>query len=258
MAIDMNKAKQRMKQLQQTRKDFSKISYGLKYGENVLRFVTPPDQDWPFIYGSWYSSGKFSKQYFVSPTMYDEPDPIIQQLELLKNSGNEDDAAVAKKLFPTRRVFGLVLVRGEEDKGIRWIDFPQKVEKQLVTFILNAQYGDITDIKGGTDFIITKTKGAQFPEYSVVPKRSASPLLQDKQKISELFNSIPDFKDAFKHYSYEEMEQLWNKYLEGDTSKIESTDNEKAEDMIPAKEQTINVSAALANFKNRKLNKTQS
>lgn len=252
MAIDMNKAKQRMKQLQSQRKDFSKISYGLKYGENVLRFVTPPGQDWPFLYGSWYSGGKLSKQYFISPTMYNEPDPIMEQLELLKNSGNEDDAVAAKKLFPSRRVFGLVLVRGEEDKGIRWVDFPQKVEKELVTYILNEEYGDITDVKKGTDFIITKTKGATFPEYSVVPKRNASELMQDKEKLQEELASIPEFKEAFKHYTYEELQELWSKYLEDDTGESKTDDTET---IIPDEEETINISEAVNRIKSKFNNK---
>lgn len=246
MAIDMNKAKQRMAQLQTQRKDFSKISYALKYGENILRFVTPEGAQWPFLEGSWYSGGKLSKQYFISPSMYGEPDPIIQQLDLLKNSGSQDAANDAKKLYPTRRVFGLVVVRGQQDKGIRWIDFPQKVEKQLVTFILNTQYGDITDEQNGTDFIITKTKGNPFPEYSVVPKRKSSPMFKTQVEIDQAMNNIPDFKDAFKHHTYEELEEIWNKYLEDDGGVATTSDDEQP---IPDSEQTVNVQDVLSKFK---------
>jgi hypothetical protein len=82
------------------------------------------------------------------------------------------------------------------------MDFPAKIEKELVTYILNEDYGDITDIKNGTDFIITKTKGKNgFPEYTVQPKRNASPLMATKKEIDELLENIPDFKQAYKHYT---------------------------------------------------------
>jgi hypothetical protein len=41
--------------------------------------------------------------------------------------GSAEDAEFARKLFPTNRVFALAIVRGQEDKGIVWVDFPQKV-----------------------------------------------------------------------------------------------------------------------------------
>jgi hypothetical protein len=43
-------------------------------------------------------------------------------------------------------VFALAIVREQEDKGIVWVDFPPKIEKELVKYMLNPEYGDITDI----------------------------------------------------------------------------------------------------------------
>lgn len=249
MPIDMNKARERMKQLQKERRDYSKISYGLKEGANTLRFVTPPGEDWPFIYGSQYRNMKMKRQYFISPSMYDERDPILQQLQKLKKMGSAEDAEFARKLFPTNRVFALAIVRGQEEKGIVWVDFPQKVQKQLVQYILNQEYGDITDIHKGTDFTITKTKGNPFPEYSITPKRTTSPLLPNKQDIENVIKEIPDFKQAFKHFTEAQMEEIWNDFLTGsdDSGVADSKD-----DVIPDEEETVDVSAALLKYKNKK------
>jgi len=96
------------------------------------------------------------------------------------------------------------------------VDFPPKVEKELVKYILNPEYGDITDIENGTDFIITKTKGTPWPDYSVTPKRNSTPLMKTQQEIDEVLNNIPDFKEAYKHYTAEEMKEIWNRYLNSD------------------------------------------
>lgn len=250
MPIDMNKAKQRMTQLQNQRKDYSKISYGLKQGDNVLRFVTPPGEDWPFIYGSMYRNMKMKRQYFMSPSMHDEPDPILQQLQVLRKNGTPEDIEFAKKLFPSRRVFALAIIRGQEDKGIVWVDFPQKIEKQLVEFILNEQYGDITDLKNGTDFTISKRKGNPYPEYSVMPKRNASKLLPTDAQITQAMANIPQFKDAFKHYTYEQLQEIWDKFINGDSDDDSTTSSDEVQD-VPDEDEKIDVTAALLKFKNK-------
>lgn len=248
--IDINRAKQRMQEIQNSSKSWNKLSYSLKQGENKIRFVTPPGESWPFLYGSMYY--KLAKQWFISPTMYDEEDPIMDNLLKLKNSGKQEDAVFAKKLFPSNRVFALVLPRQLEEPKLLWMDFPAKIEKQLVTYILNEDYGDITDTKNGTDFIITKTKGKNgFPEYTVQPKRNASPLMDTKKEIDELLENIPDFKQAYKHYTKQQLEEIWEKYL-NDSGEDEEVEEVKEE--IADEEEKIDISQALARFKNKKLN----
>jgi hypothetical protein len=40
----------------------------------------------------------------------------------LKKSGDKDQMELAKKLFPKLRVFAPVVVRGEEDKGVSFMN----------------------------------------------------------------------------------------------------------------------------------------
>lgn len=241
--IDFSKAQKRMQVLQSKKRDYSRISYSLKEGKNELRFVTLPGEDWPFKYGAMYY--KIQKQYFVAPE--DGQDPILQNLNALMKSGNQENAVFAKKHFPSKRVFALVLVRGAEDKGLVWVDFPPKIEKQLVGFILNEDYGDITDIENGRDFTIIKTKGSPYPEYSVQPKGKTTPLLKDKETSEALFNDVPEFKIAYKHLTVDEMKEAWDKYLNGDENKETETIEE------PIEEEKIDIGAALAKFKEKKL-----
>jgi hypothetical protein len=92
---------------------------------------------------------------------------------------------------------------------------PLRIEQELVGYITNEDYGDITDPQTGRDFTITKIKGNPFPQYLVQPKGKPTALADSKEKIEEILNNTPDFKEAFKHYTYEEMEEIWEKYLTG-------------------------------------------
>jgi len=181
--------------------------------------------------------------------MYGEPDPILEELNALRDTGLEANIEFAKKLYPTRRIFALAIVREQEDKGAVWVDFPPKIEKELVKYILNPEYGDITDVEGGTDFVITKTKGTPWPDYSVTPKRRSSGLKQTKEEIEEVFANLPDFKDAYKHYTQDEMKEIWDRYLNTDETKTK----EKEQELIPDEEEKIDISSALEKFRKKNL-----
>ena len=54
---------------------------------------------------------------------------------------------LAKKLDPKMRVFAPVIVRGEEDKGVRPWEFGKEIYMQLLGIAEDEDYGDFTDIK---------------------------------------------------------------------------------------------------------------
>lgn len=245
--LNMEKAKKRLQQLQSTRKDYSKISYTLKQGDQTLRFIMPPGKDYPFISGLMYY--KLQKPFFISPEMYGEQDPILEELNALRDTGLQANIQFVKKIYPSRRVFALAIVREQEDKGIVWVDFPPKIEKELVKYMLNPEYGDITDIQNGTDFIITKIKGTPWPDYSVTPKRKSTPLLKTQKEIEEVLENLPDFKEAYKHYTIQEMKEIWNRYLNAD----EFQASENKQEPIPDQEQKIDISEALEKFRKKNL-----
>ena len=56
-----------------------------------------------------------------------------------------------KNYFPKLRVFAPVVVRGEEDKGVRFWEFGKMVYQELLGVMSDEDYGDITDISKGRD-----------------------------------------------------------------------------------------------------------
>ena len=55
----------------------------------------------------------------MSLTNFNEKDPIVEFAQGLRKSSEKDNWQLAKKLEPKMRVFAPVIVRGEEDKGVR-------------------------------------------------------------------------------------------------------------------------------------------
>ena len=65
----------------------------------------------------YYGIGK-SKVLALGPN-FGERDPILEFIDDLKKTADSEDWELIKKLYPKERYFAHVLVRGEEDKGIR-------------------------------------------------------------------------------------------------------------------------------------------
>tara|TARA_R100000664_G_scaffold33892_1_gene52547 strand:- start:343 stop:1098 length:756 start_codon:yes stop_codon:yes gene_type:complete len=190
-------------------------------GEQTIRIVPTADGD-PFKdYWFHYNLGK--NNGFLSPKKnFGESDPLDEFIRNLFNEGTEDSIKMAKNLMARQRFFAPVLVRGEEDKGVRIWGFGKMAYQQLLELVLNPDYGDITDTEEGTDLTIKygKPPGAAFPQTTITPRRRTSPLCDDAvggpDKCAELLESIPEFETLFERKTPEEVGAMLDEWLEGD------------------------------------------
>ena len=135
---------------------------------------------------------------------------------------------MAKSLMARQRFFSPVLIRGEEDKGVRIWGYGKMVYEQLLNLVLNPEYGDITCSEQGTDLLIHygKPAGASFPQTKITPRRRPSALCEDDPaRCAELLDNIPDVDTLFERKSAADVEVMLDEYLSGDQS-AESTSTE--------------------------------
>ncbi|MGK3946350.1 hypothetical protein ABK046_49350, partial [Streptomyces caeruleatus] len=83
---------------------------------------------------------------------------------------NKENYALAKKLEAKVRVFVPVIVRGEEDKGVRLWQFGKQVYEELIALAVDDEIGDYTDVSSGRD-ITVETIG---PESTGTPYNKSS------------------------------------------------------------------------------------
>ena len=123
-----------------------------------------------------------------------------------------------------QRFFSPVLVRGEEDQGVRLWGYGKTVYEQLLNLVLNPEYGDITDVESGTDLSLHygKPAGATYPQTKLVPRRRSSPLCDEAvggdERCTELLESIPDFDAIFERKTPAEVGTMLDAYLLGETA----------------------------------------
>ena len=106
------------------------------------------------------------------------------------------------------RIFAPVVVRGEEDKGVRWWGFSRTTYQALLDVVLDPEYGDITDTEKGTDLRIDygKKSGQQFPTTDVRPMRRTTKLAKTEEEINTLLGEHrKDATDIFEVATYEDL-----------------------------------------------------
>ena len=118
MAIDMDKMKSKMASLKGDGSNRKDLFWRPQDGEQTIRIVPTSDGD-PFK-DYWFHYNLGTNPGFLSPKKnFGDDCPLDNFVRELFNEGTEDSIKMAKNLMARQRFFSPVIVRGEEDKGVR-------------------------------------------------------------------------------------------------------------------------------------------
>ena len=232
MALDLEKMKARLNNLQ-NKGGRSSLFWRPDDGEQTVRIVPTGDGD-PFKdYFFHYNVG--SAASFICPKRnFGDDCPVCSFVSTLFKKEDDDSVQTAKSLMAKQRFFSPVLVRGEEDEGVRVWGYGKTVYESLLNLVLNPDYGDITDVDKGIDFILHygKPPGASFPVTKLQPRRKSTPLLESAEAIEEALGSVSDFTKLFERKTTEEVGAYLDAYLDGP-----SEDDDDKEEMQYGKDE---------------------
>ena len=247
--MDLNKIKSRLDNLNQAAKpkNTEKKDYTLIYwkpkaeGKYQIRFVPSKiNKDNPFqeVF-MHYGVGKFP---IVALTNWGEDDPIVEFSKKLRKSSESENWRLAKQLDPKMRVFAPVIVRGEEDKGVRLFEFSKTIYMELLSIADDEDYGDFTDVAEGFDFVVNASKVQDRPGFalSLRPKPKQTPLSSDASQITTWLENQPILLEERYKYTYDKLKEELQTFISGGEEKEDDIISEPAsgfEDDSPAKEQ---------------------
>jgi len=230
MPIDINKIKEKYNALQ-NQNSKSKLVLKLKPGTHQLRIVPYKfDKSNPLIELLFHYNIK-GKSY-LSPLSFGRPDPLKDFAKKLRATGNKDDFKMARLLEPTMRTFAPVIVRGEEDKGVRFWGFSKTVYEQICQIIING--GDISDPVSGRDIIVTvkspdQSSGKSYIAPSIMPALEKSPLTESREVLEKVINGQVQITEVYKEHTYEELEKILQDWMTGNEGNEQQPAGEEAE-----------------------------
>jgi hypothetical protein len=224
--MDLNAIRKRLNQLQTTNNRTSSL-WKPQPGKTQIRIVPYEfNKDNPFI--ELFFHYNLNNRSYLSPISFGRPDPIEEFAQKLKSSGNKEDYQLSKKLEAKMRTFAPVIVRGEENEGVRFWGFGKTVYQELLSIIADPDYGDITDPVNGRDvvveFISAEESGASFPTTKIRVKPNQTPISDDPTILEKVKSSQKDIRDIYQEQSYDDLTNVLNEWLNpSDDSSSEST-----------------------------------
>jgi len=235
--MDLNAIKNRLSSLNQDAKPRTgeKKDYTLVYwkprqeGKFQIRFVPSLiNKNNPFqeVY-MHYGVGKYP---IVALSNWGEQDPIVDFTKKLRTTSDSENWRLAKKLDPKLRVFAPVIVRGEEDKGVRLFEFSKTIYMELLSIADDEDYGDFTDVAEGFDFVVNASKVVDRPGFalSLRPKPKQTPLSEDANQVNTWLENQPKLLEERYKYTYEKLKDELQNFISGNEGSEDSIVSEPA------------------------------
>ena len=213
--MDISLALNRFKSLQNTSKK-SDLIWKPANGKSLIRMVPYKfNKDLPFI--ELYFHYNINNKTYLSPISFGRPDPIVEFAEKLKRTGDTDDWKAGKKMEPKLRTFVPVIVRGKENEGVKFWGFGKTVYQDILGYIADPDYGDITDPNNGRDIVLEVTSAeesnASYPTTTIRVKPATSKIHSDPETVDQLLNNQREITELYSELSYAELKTILENWL---------------------------------------------
>lgn len=226
MAINLDAIRAKLGDLQKNtgKGDRQDALWKPEAGTQVIRIVPYQfNKDNPF--NELYFHYEFGNKQYLSPATFGKPDPVVEFSEKLQSTGKKEEWKLGKKIEPKMRVYAPIIVRGKEHEGVKFWGFGKTVYQELLGFIADPDYGDITDPVSGRDITVEfKTKeqtGKDYPETSIRIKPNQTPVSTDKDVIAKITSGQKNLTEIFKEPSYEDLKAVLTTWLNRDTEGVQ-------------------------------------
>lgn len=228
MSINLDAIRNRLNTLKNANNRTSNI-WRPEPGEHQIRIVPyAHNRENPFL-ELYFHYNLGNKKSTLSPVSFGRPDPIAEFANKLKQSGDKEEWLMSRKLEPKMRTYVPVLVRGQENEGVKFWGFGKKVYQELLAFIADPDYGDITDLKEGRDVVVTvksaEESGTNYAETTIRIKPKQTPATENPSVIEKI-KEQPVITELYPEPTYEDLKAQLKSYFgesldESDTNVVD-------------------------------------
>ena len=225
--MDLDAIKSRLNQLQNTQ---TNAFWKPQPGKSQVRIVPYKfDKNNPFS-ELFFHYSLVPNKTVLSPLSYGRPDPVQQFADKLKSTGNKDEWIQGKRIEPKMRTFVPVVVRGEENEGVKFWGFGKTVYQELLGIIADPDYGDISDSTTGRDIVVERQTpaeaGNQYGKTTIRVKPNVTALSDDSNLLQKLLDEQPAIKELYNEPTFDELKEHLGNFLNPSDSTEETTEKE--------------------------------
>ena len=203
----------------------------LDEGEHQIR-IAPYKEDMEMPFQELWFHFRIGGKTFLCPNkMKNEPDPICDFANKCwgeyTKTNDESFKEMFKTMAPTLRVYLPILVRGQEDLGLRWWSIsPRTTYKEILNHVRSGlrQNVDITDPNEGLDLMVTVEPGYNGWLMPTTITTALKPTaLAAKNDIDGVIDTIAPINTLFDYSSTEEMKQALDQHINPDANDADSS-----------------------------------
>jgi|TARA_R110000765_G_scaffold63681_1_gene123964 hypothetical protein len=184
--------------------DFLSKFFMMEEGTSVVRVLPSKDDE-----GQFYSETaihRINDRNHHCPRIKGGECPICDLYFRLWKEPGDDLHAVAREIKARRRYYLNVIDR--RDEKVKILSVGQKLFEKVLDCFFDEDYGDISDLKAGWDFKITKDTQGQWPNYDKsAPKPKQSEAGTDSQ-IATWMDELHDIAGLVKIATYEDLKNM--------------------------------------------------
>ena len=219
--MDLNAIKKRLNDMQSQANNQggqkTNLFWKPSVGKQLIRVVPSKyNKDFPFTEMKFYY-GIGSKRVMASPSNWGEKDPIEEFAKKLRSTNDKENWRLAKKLDAKVRTFAPIIVRGQEDEGVKLWQFGKEVYQEFLNLAADDEIGDFTDIAQGRDIKLStvgpESTGTPYNKTSIGPSLKQTQLADTEDAVKQLLENQADPMKVFKPLTYDEMKASLQEWL---------------------------------------------
>ena len=214
--MNINAIKARLNALQNNTKKSDSL-WKPAPGKYIVRIVPYKfNKDNPFI--ELFFHYNINNKTYLSPISFGRPDPIVEFAEKLKKLGDTENWKAGKKMEPKLRTFCPILVRGQENEGVKFWGFGKTVYEEILAIIADPDYGDITDPISGRDIVVEVLDGAEigksYNETRIRVKPNQTKLSENQEVVSKALDNQKEITEIYSELTYAELKGILENWLD--------------------------------------------
>lgn len=224
MALDFSAVRSKLAKAQtkSEKKDFSKIYFKPTVGKQRVRIVPwKEDKTNPFIEVELHKYDTF-KKFIPTLNNFQEQDPILKFRKKVYDdvTSTKEDKDFMKHFAPRTAVFVQVIVRGQEELGVRlWELNKTNFEAVASIAVEEDEYGDITDIVNGRDLLlegyseVNPQTGKTYTAVNIKPSVKQTPLSTDAAQVKDWTTNQLSPIEQYTRLGAEDLKKLLDNFL---------------------------------------------
>jgi hypothetical protein len=253
--MDTSKLAQRLKALQEKSSGGKNIWFKASEEKQKIRMVPYPHNPiGPFIEVYFHYNVAGNRSLVCPKKTHGEACPICELAEEFRAMGTKDSWAMFKKLDSKLRTYSPVLVRGQDDAGVKLWGYGSTIFESLMEKFLDADWGDLSDPKTGRDLTVWSVgvgaagNDTDFAKPKLDVSPNMTPTMAKKTDLIKILEELPDYKndgESFPVRSYQELQDIVRKLSnveeddEPETKYAASTDDDDEDEIKTEKKSGI-------------------